>query len=71
MDKNVKMVPIENLRLPCLICKEWFKPTKESHVFVDTINPKLELPICPRCFKKIAKFGAEIGNPHWDKIAKL
>ena len=67
---QVVMIPIEDLRLPCLICGEWFKPDVGSHIFIDSRNKELELPICPVCFDSIAERGIGIGNPAWIKRAR-
>jgi len=67
---QVVMIPIEDLRLLCLICGEWFKPDVGSHIFTDSRNKELELPICPVCFDSIAERGVETGNPAWVKFTR-
>lgn len=67
MGKETRMIPVEEIRLPCLVCGAWFKPGGKAHIFVDTENQDLELPICPGCYRKIAERGADVGNPAWIK----
>lgn len=65
---TVARVPIEALSTRCLICGEWFKPSGVDHIFVDFRTEELDLIVCPICFYRIAKLGAETGKLSWVKV---
>ena len=70
-DKIIEsVIPLDKIKIPCFICKTYFIPSKQSHVFVDSFDRKLELPVCSTCFRNLVNFGVTTMNTRWIEYAK-